>query len=393
MKQFPTLLKERLQKLDEAQCRRRLSLRSGIDFSSNDYLGFSEDPELRSLAQRSLEMVPLGASGSRLLRGHLSVFEEAEKVLAEFCGRESALIYCSGYQANVGLLSALLGVGDTVYSDQLNHASIIDGIKLSGAQRRIYLHSDVAHLRQLLEADSECPGLKVVVTESLYGMDGDVAPLLALADLAEEHSALLIVDEAHATGIWGDFEQNQGGGWVQKLGLTQRVFATIHPAGKAMGLSGAWVCGDGLLKEYLVNSSRAFIFSTAPLPVLPALLMASVQHWRRVGRGRAKKLLENALYFQESLNFKAVKPGPIIPIILGENSRALHVAQELQALGFDVRAIRPPTVPEGTARLRITLNCNHRVEDLDRVGGLIRLAISPTQSTPQKNHSPCHPPQ
>jgi len=419
---FPDVLQSRMEVLDSVSCRRRLSHRSGLDFSSNDYLGFSTDPVLKNLVLERLDgskgraefldcpvdsggglgsggFPLLGASGSRLLRGHLGIFEELEEKLADFCGQEASLLFSSGYQANLGLLSGLLKAEDTVFSDQLNHASIIDGIRLSGARKKIYRHRNMGELRKLLEEEenqSKQRGslgfegrspLRVIVTESVFSMDGDIAPLRELADLAEEFSAHLIVDEAHATGLWGDFETNRGGGWVQALGLSEKVFATVHPAGKAMGVGGAWVCGSSQLKEYLVNFSRPFIFSTAPIPLLAVLLQASLDYWKQVGRERATEVLKRAEVLQgavgrelgtvgaiaaspsgtvAALAFQIPKvSGPVIPILVGDSGESIRWAAELQKAGFDVRAIRPPTVPVGSSRLRVTVNWNQTFEQIE----------------------------
>ncbi len=367
------LLKSRLEKLDQASCRRILSSRNGVDFSSNDYLGFSQDENLKSMLSEWLKEIPLGSSGSRLLRGQLKVFEEAEEHLADFCGRESALIFPSGYQANIGLLSALLGPEDIVFSDQFNHASIIDGVRLSGAHKVIYPHGNTSALRGLLKVSAaQEKSLKVIVTESLFSMDGDIAPLQELADLAEEFSALLVVDEAHATGLWGDFKQNLGGGLIQSLNLSSRVFATVHPAGKAFGAAGAWVCGDAILKDYLVNFSRPFIFSTAPVPFMAILLKTVLSYWRKVGIQRAEAVFENSKYLQKRLTCllkgKYLIPnvnGPIIPVIVGDNLRTFELSQRLQRGGYDIRAIRPPTVSEGSARLRVTTNWSHSSQEIE----------------------------
>ena len=382
MSYFPRILQDRIALLDQTSTHRMLSCRSGIDFSSNDYLGFSSDPRLKSAFFDRLHQAQgyqkdslyLGAAGSRLLRGQLEIFESTERALADFSGRESAVFFPSGYQANLGLLSAVLKPQDWVYSDQYNHASIIDGIRLSGAQKRIYPHMNVQALREILEADRTsgvgAGALKVIVTESIFSMDGDLAPLLQLAELAQEFFALFIVDEAHATGLWGE----TGGGWVQELGLRDRVFATIHPAGKALGVSGAWVAGDAPLKDYLVNYSRPFIYSTAPSPVLAILLRTAIEYWKEVGPYRAKIVLQRSIELQRSLShvmqgkFKIPEVlGLILPLIIGENSEALAWARKLQTAGFDVRAIRPPTVPEGTSRLRLTVNWCQTEEELDRL--------------------------
>jgi len=410
----PAFLKEQVGLLENRSSLRKLQLRQGIDLSSNDYLGFAEDSELRSdiLFQfknhdspRSLhndseksdvlksknrsvdedqvlerfDFYPLGSSGSRLLRGHLALFDEAENYLAEFCGQEDALIFPSGYQANLAVLSCLMKKEDTVFSDQLNHASLIDGIRLSQARKVVYPHNDVQRLKELLKSHSLHqkaelkPGQTFIVTESLFGMDGDFAKLRELVELAEEFQAYLIVDEAHATGLWGAFQQNQGGGLVQSLGLTQKVLATLHPGGKALGVGGAWVAGSSELKSYLINFSRPFIFSTAPMPILALSLYQAARYWKSVGIQRAQLVLDHASFLRENLPEKLKHPilnanqGPILPIIVGENSVALKHSQLLKEQGFDIRAIRPPTVPENTARLRITVHFKQTREEIKRL--------------------------
>ncbi len=392
--------------LDAINQRRALRPRSGIDFASNDYLGFGGEAAfaefVRAGRREGKDGTEFGAVGSRLLRGELAVHEESEARLADFCGRSAALLLPSGYQANIALLSALLQAGDTVYSDEFNHASLIDGMRLSGARKQIYRHADMADLRRLLEEDHEAmgrtdrnTGLKLIVSESLFSMDGDIAPLAALADLAEEFGAHLIVDEAHATGLYGDFATGnvgvqaggapRGGGLVQELGLTERVFATVHTGGKALGAAGAWIAGDPELKDTLVNFSRPFIFSTAVLPDLAQALARALRYWEIHGPDRARAVRDRAVSLrgalQEALAGHAGTPGepaadtPIIPVILGTNERALAVADALQHAGFDARAIRPPTVPEGTARLRLTITWPVGDAELERLVAALRAVL------------------
>lgn len=388
MKFFPTQLSNRLESLEQEFSLRVLAMRQGIDFSSNDYLSFNQDPEFRSEVYFNKCSTPLGSTGSRLIRGQHLIFEEVELELAEFCSRESALIFPSGYQANLALLSGVLKPGDWVFSDELNHASLIDGIRLSGARKEIFRHQDLDHLRTLLiekagmSSFTSTSELKVIVTESVFGMEGDLTPLQAIVDLADEFSALLIVDEAHATGLWGDFGANRGGGRVQKEGLSDRVFATVHPAGKAMGVGGAWVCGDALLKDYLVNFSRPFIFSTAPSPVLVQLLQGSLHYWKKVGRERAQRVLEMSHRFWGYLQAEGIplieksKTGPIFSVLIGKNEQTLQLAQLLQSKGFDIRAIRPPTVPAGKARLRITMHWGNSESELRQLADTLQLSFS-----------------
>ncbi|HEX9427550.1 MAG TPA: aminotransferase class I/II-fold pyridoxal phosphate-dependent enzyme [Candidatus Polarisedimenticolia bacterium] len=373
------ILAERLRALDAPGLRRHLRPATGVDLCSNDYLGLARDPELARRAAVALADFPSGAAGSRLLRGESELHETTETVLARAAGRESAVLFPSGYQANLALLSSLLRPGDQVFSDALNHASIIDALRLGRAERHVYPHADAAELGRLLDRTrptAAAPGaLRLFVTESLFSMDGDAAPLAALCDLAEEHSALLVVDEAHATGLYGA----TGGGLAQAQGLSSRIFATVHTGGKALGVGGAWVAGDRMLKDYLVNFSRPFIFSTAPIPALCLLLRLALERWGEVGPERAPLLLRRAARLREKLrplsrenpqrlmtNDPGPASGPILPFILGDNKRAVDVAEALRKRGFDARAVRPPTVPLGTARLRLTVTWPVPDETLDR---------------------------
>lgn len=385
---FCPVLETRLAGVRKAKRLRELGPIRGFDFTSNDTLGFARDPELQKRIQTAVESfyagtilgeLPVsGAGGSRVLRGNLPIYEELERHCAEFSGAAEALFFPSGYQANCGVLSGLLTENDTVYSDSLNHASLIDGIRISRAQKRVYRHGSVEDLRRILTADLEAAepsegSLRLIVTESVFSMDGDLAPLEALVELAEAFGAFVVVDEAHATGLWG--RDGRGGGRVQALGLTDRVLATIHPAGKALGVSGAWVAGSAQVKAALVNFSRGFLFSTAPSPLLALSLLESLQYWKEVGPERAETLLKDVREFRRSLSdgsfefalareeafvARASDPGecvsPIIPIVIGSEEAALRVAGRLQDAGLDVRAIRPPTVPIGTSRLRVMLH-------------------------------------
>ena len=362
---FPQILDQRLSEWELAGQKRALSGQRGVDFSSNDYLGFAQDQKLRSLLVEGIcnSQVSFGSTGSRLLRGNASIFEEVESELAEFCSQESALIYASGYQANVGVLSALLRETDFVFSDSRNHASIIDGIRLSRPQRFIYSSPDLDDLEEQLKQVESVDALKLIVTESVFGMDGVKASLTKLIGLAERYQADVIVDEAHATGIWGDFKNNRGGGLVQSLGLSSQVLATIHTAGKALGLGGAWVACSHKLKSYLIQSSRSMIFSTAPMPILPLSLRIVMSYWRRVGLDRAGEVIKKSDELSVLLNYPRTGV-PVIPYRVGQNHQAMMLAQRVQELGFDVRAIRPPTVPHGTARLRVCVHSNHSSHEL-----------------------------
>jgi 8-amino-7-oxononanoate synthase len=356
-------LERRLEQAAALGLGRSLKPRMGADFCSNDYLGFAEDIELRARVQRACENEPLGAAGSRLIRGELEIYSRVEALLAEFSGKEAALIFPSGFQANLALLSALGREGDTFYSDERNHASLIDGMRLSRAERRLYRHLDMPALGRLLEEDRGKPGLKIIVSESLFSMDGDRAPLEKLCDLANAYGAALIVDEAHATGLWGS-------GLLEQAGLRDRVSASVHTGGKALGAAGAWVAGPRSLRDYLVNFSRPVIFSTGTLPALAVQLEQSVLYWREVGNGRALQLFEKCARLRRALGSETL--GPIFPVLLGSNERALEAQGRLSSAGFDVRAIRPPTVAPGTARLRITLRSVTEDAEIDRLAEVLR---------------------
>lgn len=346
------ILQHRLNQQNSAGLMRTLTTPFGVDFCSNDYLGFADDDVLRQACLQRLTNIPLGATGSRLLRGNLELYEQTEELLAVFVKRKAALFFPSGYQANIALLSALLTPEDVVFSDSLNHASIIDGIRLSKAEKIIFPHRDYQFLAEQLKKAKH--KLKVIITESLFSMEGTLANLPELVALANRYGALLIVDEAHSTGLWG-------ASLVATLGLSEQVFATIHTAGKALGASGAWIAGDAILKNLLINFSRPFIFSTAPALMLLVLLQEALGFYHKVGVERAQIVLNRAAQFQQLLAkfILTNDPGPIISVLIGENIPALKISAALQQKSWDVRAIRPPTVPQGTARLRMTVKwCN-----------------------------------
>lgn len=338
---------------------RQLALPRGLDFSSNDYLG------LGKLTAPSTTELSRSGQASRLLRGHHSLWDDVETALAAWHGAESALVMNSGYCANEGLLSAIIEPGDFVASDACNHASIIDGIRLTRAERFVFRHNDLAHLEDGLRraaSQRRSGGAMFVVTEALFGMEGDRAPLVEMAALVRTMGGHLIVDEAHSTGCLGP----NGSGLVDALGLRKDVLATVHTGGKALGVCGAYVCCTALLREMLVNRCRPLIFSTAPPPAVASWWLAmlpQVQH----GDALRRELRRKVVLFREELGrggIKAEGHDCIVPLILGDDSRAVKSATKIQAAGFDIRAIRPPTVPEGTARLRVSLHADHRDEDL-----------------------------
>ena len=345
-------LAERLRAIDDDGLRRTLRPPAGIDFCSNDYLGLAGHPHLKQRMADAVMAEGVGSTGSRLLRGERSGFARVEKKFTGFKGAERGLYFSSGYLANLAVLTTFAEAGDMIFSDERNHASLIDGTRLSRARRVVFPHNDVKALERLLREDTGA-GQKFVVVESLFSMDGDQAPLVEYAALCRAAGAELIVDEAHAVGVYGECGR----------GLAGDAFLTINTAGKALGVSGAFVAGSGDAIEYLIQRARPFIFSTAPPPAVAAALEASLEVIVNEPE-RRERLLARARYLRKRLGL--VGDSPIIPIILGENERAVEVARELQAAGFDVRAIRPPTVPVGTARLRVTVNQGLSEEVLDR---------------------------
>jgi len=295
-----------------------------------------------------------GSTGSRLLRGQRDSFSAVERRFADFKGTEASLYFGSGYAANLGVLATFVERHDLVFSDEHNHASIIDGIRLSRAKRIKFPHCDAGRVASLLK---QAPaGLqKFLVTESLFSMDGDFAPLADYVEVCAETDTVLIVDEAHAVGIYGE----RGSGCVENSGTAENVFLTVNTAGKALGVAGAFVAGPQWAIDFLIQRARPFIFSTAPPPPVAAALEASLtviesEPERRHMLSERSALLGRLL---TSAGFPVRNPvSQIIPIILGQNDRACEAAAELQQAGFDVRALRPPTVPSGTARLRVTVN-------------------------------------
>jgi 8-amino-7-oxononanoate synthase len=351
-------LRAQLGQLDRAGLRRTLRAPSGLDFSSNDYLGLSQHPVLKQRMAAAVCELGCGSTGSRLLRGERDAFSQVERRFASFKNAERALYFSSGYLANIAVLSTFAEAEDVIFSDERNHASLIDGARLSRARKVIYPHNDVTALRRLMRDDAGA-GQKFVVTESLFSMDGDFAPLAEYAALCREHGAALIVDEAHAVGIYGE----RGSGWMEACGGENDVFVSVNTAGKALGVAGAFVAGPEFAIETLVQRARPFVFSTAPPPALAAALEASLDLIAAEPQ-RREQLLDRAEHLGRALGLAGTSQ--IIPFILGSNERATVTASALQERGFDVRAIRPPTVPEGSARLRISVNVNLSEDALDR---------------------------
>jgi 8-amino-7-oxononanoate synthase len=332
-----------------------------LNLSSNDYLGLSQEPRLIAAAREAAARWGVGAGSSRLVVGHLALHEEVEARLAEFKGTEAAVIFSTGYMANLGTISALVGPGDTVFCDRLNHASIYDGIKLSGANLARFPHRDLDRLEALLQkADA---GRRLIVTDSVFSVDGDLASLKDLVELKDRYGACLMVDEAHATGVLG----HRGAGLAAALGLTQRVEVHMGTLSKAMGSLGGFVAGDRRLIDYLHNRARSFIYSTAlPPPVLGAIAAALDIVTQEPERRRY--LLTEAERFRHTLTQAGFdilgSETQIVPVLAGDNARTLRLAAQLRQRGVMAVALRPPTVPPGRSRVRFSLSAAHTSEDL-----------------------------
>lgn len=345
-----------LNDLDDLKARgryRTLTPPAGVDFSSNDYLAYSQRAWPSCDSSRS-------GTASRLLRGQHPIWDEVEAKLAAWHHAESALMFTSGYAANEGLLSTICEAGDLVFSDRSNHASIVDGLRLSRAEKIVFNHNDLDQLGDAMRIRRDNrPAHQAwfIVTESLFGMDGDQAPLTELAELARRHDAHLIVDEAHATGCFGP----TGSGLVDSFGLRDQVLATIHTGGKALAVPGAYVVGSAPLKELLVNRCRHFMFTTALPPQIGAWWLDVLSVVPTDEKTRLA-LHERSLVFCQALSELGIGPPAasyIVPILLGTDAAAVSAATKLQSLGYDIRAIRPPTVADGTARLRISIHADH----------------------------------
>jgi len=328
---------------------------------SNNYLGLANHAAVCEAARKAAADYGVGAGASRLISGSMRLHHALEEQLAAFKGTEAALLFNSGYHANIGAITALVGKEDAVFSDALNHASVIDGCRLSGARIRVYRHNDVESLAGLLAGTTA--RRKLVVTESVFSMDGDTAPLAAICDVAERYGALVLVDEAHATGVVGP----QGRGVVAAEGLQGRVTVQMGTLGKALGTFGAFVVGRRAVVDLLINTARSFIYTTAlPPPVVAGASAALTIACNDAERRRRLHANAAALHagFQAMGLQVAPRPAHILPVLIGESGRTMHLSERLLAESAFVQGIRPPTVPPGTGRLRVTAMSTHTPEDL-----------------------------
>jgi len=352
-----------------------LSGRAGIDFASNDYLGLAGDPVIAGAIRQAIDSgVPTGAGGSRLLRGNAPEHEALEAKAAAFFGSEAALFFGAGFAANAALLSTLPQAGDLIVADDLAHASMHEGMRLSRAGHVLAGHNDPQAIADAISGwrASGGKGTPWIAVESIYSMDGDIAPLADIAAVADQHGAMLLIDEAHATGIAGP----GGRGLAAPYEGRENVIA-LHTCGKALGVEGALVTGPRVAIDWLVNRARGFIFSTAPSPLMAVAVSAALDRCAAADdlRDRLDALRSHSGKVLCAPLGLAAPASPILPVILGSDQRAMAVATALQAAGFDVRGVRPPTVPPGTARLRITLTLNARTPDVDALAPVLRAAM------------------
>ncbi len=369
-------LADELERIDRAGLRRRLTpIDSGSDaevaidgeryvlLSSNNYLGLAGHPVVKEAARRAIDRYGTGTGSSRLIAGHADLHAALEAQLAAFKRTDAALVFPSGYQANVGAITTLVGPGDHVFSDELNHASIIDGCRLSRATTHVYAHCKMQSLAAAL-AGTPREGRRLIVTDSVFSMDGDRAPLAELIEVAEQYHSVLMVDEAHATGVLGP----RGAGLADELGVGDRIPVQMGTLGKALGSAGAYVAGSRPLVELLVNRARSFIFTTGLAPASVAAAGAALDVVAAEPE-RRRALADNAAHLRDGLRALGFDVGGdthIVPVVLGDNERTVAFSAALRRRGVLVHPIRPPTVPPGTARLRVTPMATHTRAHLDR---------------------------
>jgi predicted pyridoxal phosphate-dependent acyltransferase len=336
--------------------------REVIQLSSNNYLGLASHPRLKEKVVKIIEHYGCGSGASRLVSGNLNLYEELEEKLAHFKSTPSALVFNSGYMANVGVISSIMQEGDVIFSDELNHASIIDACRMSRAEVSIFRHRDVNDLERLMK--NKRGGKKLIVTDGVFSMEGDIAPLPDLVWIGERYSALLMVDDAHATGVLG----KRGSGTVEHFGLNGKVDIQMGTLSKALGGFGAYIAGDHELRDYLINTARSFIFTTALPPSVLASAIAALDVIEEEP-GLRKRLWDNVWFFKprvQALGLRITETEtPIIPVIIGDPNLTVEMARMLLNEGVWIQAIRPPAVPEGTSRLRIALMATHTVEELE----------------------------
>ncbi len=371
-------LREELDRLEKQDLSRKLRIIDSCDgptikiaqdeyilLCSNDYLGLTQHPKVKEKAKEAIERFGCGSGASRLISGTFSLHDELEKRLAEFKKTEAALVFASGYAANLGVISSLAGKGDVIIVDKLNHASIIDGCRLSEADLRVYPHKNMVFLEKILK-QTQNKRLRLIITDGVFSMDGDIAPLPEIVDLAEKYNALVMVDDAHGTGVLG----KEGRGTVEYFDLDGHIDIQMGTLSKALGSLGGFIAGSNVLIEYLINKARSFIYSTALAPVQVATALASLEVIQTEPQLQLR-LLQNVRYLKEglqSIGFDTMEsPTQIIPVFIGDTAKTMQASKFLYENGIFVPAIRPPTVPKGKSRLRLSLMATHTTVHLDKV--------------------------
>jgi 8-amino-7-oxononanoate synthase len=372
-------LHRELRRVDSAQGPRiEIGGRTLLNFSSNDYLGLANHPALKEAAVQAIHKFGAGAGASRLVCGSLAPFHELEEALAAFKGTEAALTFSTGYAAALGTITALAGKDDIVILDKLVHASIVDAAKLSGAKIRVFAHNDLNDLEEILKwangkkAESGKRKAEVlVVTESVFSMDGDVAPLREIVALKEKYGAWLMLDEAHATGLYGPNRR----GLAEEIGVGDQIEIQMGTLGKALGASGGYVCGSRALVDLLVNRARSFMFSTAPIPALAAAATAGIR-FVQSNRGRERCGMLRLLVAELNSELRAHNPkssSAIIPLLVGQEAKAVELSAQLREKGLFVPAIRYPSVARGSARLRVSLTAEHTGNEIDQLAKAVNM--------------------
>ncbi len=355
----------------------RIKGRDVILLCSNNYLGFANHPKVKEAAILAIEKYGFGSGASRLVSGNMEPHRELEERLARFKGSEAALVFNSGYHANIGIISALVGRGDVIFSDKLNHASIVDGCILSRAEIKRYPHKDMNVLEDLLKKHPSplTPHPSLIITDGVFSMDGDIAPLKELSELSEKYGCMLMLDDAHAAGVLGA----NGKGTLEHLGIENPEIIQMGTLGKALGGFGAYIAGSRKLIDYLINKSRSFIYTTSLPPAVCAASIAAidiVENEPQIRQG----LWDRVKFFREGLKNAGLNTmqseTQIIPILIGEADTAVKISNDLLDKGIFVQAIRPPTVPEGTSRLRFTLMANHSWDDLKYAVDCVKKAVA-----------------
>lgn len=371
-----------------------------LNFSSNDYLGLASHPVLREAAIQAVERYGAGSGAARLLCGSLAPHHELEAALAAFKGTAAALTFSNGYATALGAITALVGAGDVVVIDRLAHACLVDAARLSGAKLRVFAHNNLEDLERILQwadrrksgTETGGPGRRartLIVTESVFSMDGDQAPLREIVALKERHGAWLMVDEAHATGLFGEHRR----GLAEALGVAERIEIQMGTLGKALGAAGGYVAGSRTLVDFLVNRARSFLFSTAPVPAQAAAARAAIELVRADAGARLRdRLWETARLAADALRTAGwampTTPGFIVPLMLGDESRAVEAARKLREQGLYLPAVRYPTVARGQARLRVTLTAAHTDADIDQLAAALAAAVP---AAPDFRHAPTRP--